>query len=349
MSDAVLREIRDLIQRDVNRRGLATDPEANLINACPDDFAGACRSIAETPNPVIGVVTGFYIADANPPAGETDGPLGALFLARALTPLGIRVNLIPDYFCKGALHAGLEASRGCRAESDLVKVILGDSPPPSSGWSELLDMGFRPAFGPLFELTHLIALERGGPSHTRESLQAQAGCTARGFINRVRAGKCCLKNRRDGLYSMRGRDLSEYMGPTHRFFENAARPPRITTIGIGDGGNEIGMGKIPWDVIRRNIPNGGLIACRVPTDHLIVCGVSNWGAYALAAGVALLRGAKLDPSLFDPEKERELLRIMVEKGPLVDGVTGRPTVTVDGLSFDEYVKPLLRIKDLLRC
>ena len=43
MSDAVLREIRDLIQADANGRGLATDPEANLINACPDDFAAACR------------------------------------------------------------------------------------------------------------------------------------------------------------------------------------------------------------------------------------------------------------------------------------------------------------------
>ena len=45
------------------------------------------------------------------------------------------------------------------------------------------------------------------------------------------------------------------------------------------------MGKIPWDVIRRNIPRGGLVACRVPADHLIVCGISNWGAYGLAAGV----------------------------------------------------------------
>src|SRR5205807_1527308 len=80
------------------------------------------------------------------------------------------------------------------------------------------------------------------------------------------------------------------------------RPPGLPTIGVGDGGNEIGMGKIPWDVIRRNVPNGGLIACRVPTDYLIVAGVSNWGAYALAAGVALLRGAKLDPSLFDAER-----------------------------------------------
>ena len=88
-----------------------------------------------------------------------------------------------------------------------------------------------------------------------------------------------------------------------------------------------------------------MIACRVPTDYLIVCGVSNWGAYALAAGVALLRGAKLDPAVFDAEKERELLRIMVEQGPLVDGVTAQPTVTVDGLSFEEYVKPLRRMKD----
>ncbi len=115
----------------------------------------------------------------------------------------------------------------------------------------------------------------------------------------------------------------------------------MTTIGIGDGGNEIGMGKIRWDTIRRNIPNGGLIACRVPTDHLIVAGVSNWGAYALAAGVAYLRGVKLDPALFDIERERELLRVMVEAGPLVDGVTGRATVSVDGLPFDEYIKLLL--------
>jgi len=122
----------------------------------------------------------------------------------------------------------------------------------------------------------------------------------------------------------------------------------ITTIGVGDGGNEIGMGKISPEVIGRNIPQGELIACRVATDHLIVCGVSNWGAYALAAGVALLRGARLDTSLLEVEKEREYLRIMVEQGPLVDGVTAQPTVTVDGLPFEEYAKPLVRIRDILR-
>ncbi len=302
MSDAVLKDIRDLIQEDVNRRGLAADPEANLVNACHGDFAAACRSIAATPSPGLCVVTGFYIAQADPPCGETDGPLGALFLARALTPLGIRVALATDPFCQAALRAGVDAAG------------LGPSVPVLC----LDDNSYKSLFSDLSPLTHLIALERVGPS---------------------RAGRC---------YSMRGRDITDYMAPAHRLFErNQDGAPGLTSIGIGDGGNEIGMGKITPDVIARNIPNGEFIACRVPTDYLIVCGVSNWGAYALAAGIALLRGATLDPTLFDTEKERELLRIMVEHGPLVDGVTAQATITVDGLSFEEYVKPLAAIKRLL--
>ena len=124
--------------------------------------------------------------------------------------------------------------------------------------------------------------------------------------------------------------------------------PLVTTIGIGDGGNEIGMGKIPWEVIRRNIPGGGPIACRVPTDHLIVCGVSNWGAYGLAAGVRWLRGQPPGPDLLDADRERELLRRMVEDGPLVDGVTGKPTVSVDGLPFERYAEPLRQFAAMLK-
>ncbi|HVS40607.1 MAG TPA: DUF4392 domain-containing protein [Gemmataceae bacterium] len=311
MSDALLRAIRDVIQVDVNQRGLAADPEANLVNACPDDFAAACRSIAETPKPGLCVVTGFYIPHADPPAGETDGPLGALFLARALTPLGIRVAFATDPFCFAALKAGLEAT-GLSPSIPIVGLY--------EGLNAALFLYYfsrdKPAY---FPLTHFVALERVGPSSD---------------------GRC---------YSMHGRDITDKMAPAHELFEREYDEDytHLSTIGIGDGGNEIGMGKIPWDVIRRNIPNGGLIACRVPTDHLIVCGVSNWGAYALAAGVALLRGTKLDPSLFDVERERELLRIMVEQGPLVDGVTGKPTVSVDGLPFDQYIRPLLQIREIL--
>ena len=98
----------DAIQVDVGSRGLARDPADNLFTACPDDFATACRSIAEHPAPRVGVVTGFMIPSVEPPTGETDGPLGALFLARAFHHLGIPTVLFSDAAGYDALWAGLE-------------------------------------------------------------------------------------------------------------------------------------------------------------------------------------------------------------------------------------------------
>ena len=100
-------------------------------------------------------------------------------------------------------------------------------------------------------------------------------------------------------------------------------------------------------VIRKNIAEGRKIACRVPTDYLIVAGVSNWGAYALGAGVALVRNAKIDPVLFDADKELALLQKLGEAGPLVDGVSGEPVATVDGLTWEQYVAPLVRIGQIV--
>lgn len=141
-------------------------------------------------------------------------------------------------------------------------------------------------------------------------------------------------------YTMRGRDTSEWL-------TRNLQPEGLVTIGIGDGGNEIGMGKLPHELVADNIPNGDLIHCRVPTDHLIVAGVSNWGAYALAAGIFVLRGVKPPLDLFDPDREHVILEAMVKAGPLVDGVTGKPTATVDGLTWDEYAKPLIRMREIL--
>jgi hypothetical protein len=295
MNYGLLDQIRDVIQQDVNQRGLAGD----LFRACRDDFASACQSIALVEEPVIGIVTGFFIPHAQPPCGETDGPLGALFLAQALQPLGMRLRLLTDAFCRHALETGLQV---CGLDQSVQVATLEER--------ELL---CKPS-----EMTHLIALERVGPG-------ADGHCR-----------------------NMHGRDVTEETAPAHWLFAGAAPDqPRPVTIGIGDGGNEIGMGKIAPEAIGRNVPHGERIACRVPTDHLIVAGVSNWGAYALAAGVAVLRGQRLPRALFDGERERELLHVMVEKGPLVDGVTARPSVTVDGLSFATYIEALQRIGELL--
>jgi hypothetical protein len=147
-------------------------------------------------------------------------------------------------------------------------------------------------------------------------------------------------------YSMRGTDVASYHHAGYtRFAETPT--PGVVSIGIGDGGNEIGMGKIPHETVVANIPNGDLIHCRIATDHLLVAGVSNWGAYALAAGVYVLRGVKPPSTLFDIDRERTILDVMVREGPLVDGVTGKRTSTVDGLTWGKYVEPLERIGEIL--
>jgi hypothetical protein len=337
MSDNPLTAMRDLIQEDIGGRGLRADPDANLINACPDDFAAACRSIAQHPSPAVCVVTGFFIPHGQPPACETDGPLGAVFLVRSLALLNIPFLVVADPSLEQALEAGLDAAGV--GESYHTATAYMDRSPYDMEWVKSIVLPEVDAW------THLIALERVGPSHTPDSVRVQPGTDPK-LVEEFR--QLVPASEYDRCHSMRGRDITEFTGPAHVLFEQAAeRFPEVTTIGIGDGGNEIGMGKVPWNTIRRNIPNGGLIACRVPTDHLLVAGVSNWGAYALAAGVRLLRGAKHDPSLFDVERERELLQIMVERGPLVDGKTGEQTATVDGLPFDRYAEVLKRLDAIL--
>jgi hypothetical protein len=296
------------VQTDPGGRGLARDPLDNLFTACPDDFAAACRIIAEAPTAAIHIVTGFYIATATIPTGETDGPLGAVFLARALCTGERGLSLAGESFCSSALVAGVQAAGLDRFYNE---IDLAEGP------GELDSVVLNSPWLANEERPVLVAIERVGPSG-------------------------------DGrMYSMRGRDISDHMVPCHETFSRASGSTGFASIGIGDGGNEIGMGKIPHETIVRNIPNGDRIHCRVPTDYLIVAGVSNWGAYALAAGVYALRGIAPSRDLFDPDREREILETMVRAGPLVDGVTGEQTATVDGLTWDEYVKPLVRIREIL--
>ena len=348
-----LRLIRDVIQQDVGNRGLARDPHDNLINACPDDFANACGIIATTPEPMLAIVTGFHIPSASPPASETDGPLGALFLARALWAQGTRAGILTDGTAMLAMVGGLkelnlaetipieelveaeDSDDSDRHESVLEKCPICGSEmrrrthrfgtflscaqyPACSGELDSLTNTLHrltASKSPLSSNCQLIAIERVGPSK--------------------KDGRC---------YTMRGRDVTADTHSVDPLFDSYS----VTTIGIGDGGNEIGMGKIPHETIVKNIPNGDLIHCRVSTDYLIVAGVSNWGAYALAAGVALLRGVDLPDELFDPDRERAILQTMVDAGPLVDGVTGQQTATVDGLSWEQYIAPLLRIREIMK-
>lgn len=332
MSERILETMRDIIQRDVGQRGLATDPVDNLLTAYPGDFAAACRSIAATKAPHLAIVTGFFIPQGEPPCGETDGPLGALFLARGLTAAGMRATLVTDGFCTRALQAGLNEAGLAR---QIPLITLPDKATPRYQEDFLAQVP---------GLTHLIALERVGPTHTAASIRQQPGSTEAIALEFERE---LPPRHQDRCHTMRGRDITEIMSPAHLLFEPPPAQRSWTTLGIGDGGNEIGMGRIAWKTIHKNIPGGGLVACRVPTDQLIVCGISNWGAYALAAGVLHLRRQQPVADLFSLDRERALLQRMVEEGPLVDGVRGRPSLSVDGLDFEDYAAPLRELERLV--
>ncbi|MFO0966567.1 MAG: DUF4392 domain-containing protein [Gemmataceae bacterium] len=330
--------LRALIQQDPGNRGLARQPVRNLLTACPDDLERSCRALKPGAN--LAIVTGFFIPTAQPPAAETDGPLGALFLARALYPLGIRTSILTDAGAARAFETGI---RICGLRRDVPLVVL-----PT--WSESQSLGAeeyrKRAFTQTGSPTHLLAIERVGPSHTLHSLKRQLEATNEQDENYLIFAETVPDERQDRCQTMRGIDITERMSPAHWLFESSADDPtRPATLAIGDGGNEIGMGKIPWQVIHANIPGGGPIACRIAADHLIVAGVSNWGAYALAAGVYALLGAKPAPTLFDSAMERRILERMVASGPLVDGVLGRPSVTVDGLTWDAYADVLTKCGD----
>jgi D-glutamate cyclase len=150
----------------------------------------------------------------------------------------------------------------------------------------------------------------------------------------------------DGVQrNMRGFDISAYTAPLDGLF--AAGPWQ--TIAVGDGGNEIGMGTLPRALIAQHVAAGARIACVTPARHLIVAGVSNWGAYGLLGALAILRGdwrPKL-VSCLDEELDRRVLEQTIADGPAVDGVSRARTPTVDNLPITVHHLKLRQIRALV--
>ena len=63
------------------------------------------------------------------------------------------------------------------------------------------------------------------------------------------------------------------------------------TCNVGDGGNELGMGKV-LEQVCKHIPRGDVIASAFPATHVIAAGTSDWGGYGLARALSVL--AELD-------------------------------------------------------
>jgi hypothetical protein len=91
-------------------------------------------------------------------------------------------------------------------------------------------------------------------------------------------------------------------------------------------------------LIGQTVPNGDRIACITSCDHLIVAGVSNWGAYGLMAALSLLRTdwADMLARFLSAERDLAVTQAIVVNAGAVDGVTARNEATVDGFGPDVH-------------
>ena len=136
--------------------------------------------------------------------------------------------------------------------------------------------------------------------------------------------------------NMRGQDTSEYHAKLDYIFMHHG-----TTVGIGDGGNEIGMGNLAEHIPSvEQLPNE---PCVTTVSDLIIASVSNWGGYGLVAALSLQAGRNLLPS---PDLEEDIIRAMVDRGA-VDGVASAPVYGVDGFTLQENRRTLEALHRLL--
>ena len=203
------------------------------------------------------------------------------------------------------------------------------------GFSPLLltDAAFLPVFRPLREhlpSLSLLPMEEDDPAGFALRLLAEHP-----FSGMISVERC--SRTKDGSYrNCRGVSIDAHTAPCDLPFLLA--PERgIPTIGVGDGGNEIGMGNLA-EQIRELL---SIEPAEVRTTRLVVADVSNWGAYGIAAGLNALTGKNLmpDPSL--------LLQVMEECVGLgaVDGFSGLPEKKVDGFPYETGLSVYRELQD----
>ena len=136
--------------------------------------------------------------------------------------------------------------------------------------------------------------------------------------------------------NMRGRDITPYNARIDYLF--ADHP---ASVGIGDGGNEIGMGNLADEVTR--VDSLVKIPCVTRVTAPILASVSNWGGYGLAASLSKLTRRNLLPSV---EQDMATLRKTVDTGA-VDGMSALQEYKADGFTLEENAQTIQQLQALL--
>lgn len=141
-------------------------------------------------------------------------------------------------------------------------------------------------------------------------------------------------------YNFKKHDISEWTAPLDALADEAAGLG-IHTIGIGDGGNEAGMGNFYAELCAL-LPDYAACLSVVRAEFALTADVSNWGAYALAEALSFVWGVRRG---IEPGEETKMLEAAARAGA-ADGISGRCETSVDGFCAAALEKKIAELDAL---
>ena len=141
-------------------------------------------------------------------------------------------------------------------------------------------------------------------------------------------------------YNFKKQDISEWTAPLDALADEAAGLG-IHTIGIGDGGNEAGMGNFYAELCAL-LPGYAACLSVVRAEFALTADVSNWGAYALAEALSFVWGVRRG---IEPGEETKMLEAAARAGA-ADGISGKCETSVDGFCAAALEKKIAELDAL---
>ena len=141
-------------------------------------------------------------------------------------------------------------------------------------------------------------------------------------------------------YNFKKQDISEWTAPLDALADEAAGLG-IHTIGIGDGGNEAGMGNFYAELCAL-LPDYAACLSVVRAEFALTADVSNWGAYALTEALSFVWGVRRG---IEPGEETKILEAAARAGA-ADGISGKCETSVDGFCAAALEKKIAELDAL---
>jgi hypothetical protein len=271
----------------------------------------------------------FIMADAGAPpylpVGETDGPLGVAALGRMFDiAFGAKPVVITEKEKKIPFIATCNAAElAVQSEEWFRKRLYGGALVEAFPTDHIKAKEAAQTLIAKYKPVAMVSVETLGPS-------------GKGII-----------------HTMGGSDWTKYTAKAEYLIKEAEKKD-ILTIGIGDGGNEIGFGLIRNEM--RSL--GGIFSdcfpqctCRdgivtvVATDIVLPAAVSNWGAYGIEACVAAMTG-NMD-AMHNETIEKRMLEAAVDHG-LASGDYGKQMLDVDGTSLETNQALITILREIVK-